>query len=300
MSDIVYKELSHKVNGLCFKTHRELGRFCKERQYADRLEELLREAGISYEREYEIKDFNSNSPKGNKVDFLIEGKMILDTKAKPYLLKEDYVQMQRYLDSAGLRLGLIVNFRNRHLKPARVLNSRHSHLGSPDSHRAGGFTLVEMLFYIALLSLVLLAVTETLIVMTRSYGALRAAQRIEEEAGFALERMVREIRDASRITDAGSVFGSHPGTVLLTTTTASGAARTVEFYLDSGTLMLKEDGAVTGALTSARTGVTNVIFRKITTARSKAVKIELTLTSGTGSAARSESFYATAVLRDSY
>lgn len=163
-----------------------------------------------------------------------------------------------------------------------------------------GFSLVEMLFYMAILSIALLAVTQTLIVMVRSYGNLRAAHRIEQDAGLALERMLREARDASDITDAESVFGSHPGELFLTTTTAAGAARTVEFYLLNGQLMLKEDGAVTGALTGTKTTVTNLIFRKITTARSKGVKIELTMTSGAGSALKTEIFYGTAVLRDSY
>lgn len=156
-----------------------------------------------------------------------------------------------------------------------------------------------MLFYVAILSLCFLAVTETLIVATRAFGSFRAAERIAEDAGPALERVVREVRDANAVSGA-SVLGSHPGKLILATTNGSGAARTVEFYLDSEKLSLKEDGAVTGALTSGKTTVTNLVFRKVTTARSQGVKIELTLASGTGSAARNENFYVTAVLRDSY
>src|SRR3989344_8647381 len=148
MNDIVYKELSYQLNGLCFKIHRELGRFCRERQYADRLEKSLQEAGIIYKREYEIKNFRSDSPQGNRVDFFIEEKIILDTKAKPYLIKDDYMQMRRYLDCAGLRLGLLVNFRNSYLKPSRVFNSLDSRPpqgGLVDSHRVKGFTLLEVI-----------------------------------------------------------------------------------------------------------------------------------------------------------
>lgn len=165
---------------------------------------------------------------------------------------------------------------------------------------ARGFSLVEILFYVALFSLALVAALHALIVITRSHATLRAAAHIEQESAAALQRMLREIRDANNAGAAGSVFGAHPGRLLLNTTATTGGARTVLFYLDSGKLALKEDGALTGFLTSSTTNVSNLVFRSITTARSEGVKIELTMQSGTGPAARSENFYVTAVLRDSY
>lgn len=122
MTKLIYPELSYKITGLCFKIHHKLGRFCKERQYADSLEEALRQANIVFKREFEIKKLINDSPEGNKVDFLIETKIILDVKAKSFITKEDYIQMQRYLHGANLELGLIVNFRSSYLKPKRVLN----------------------------------------------------------------------------------------------------------------------------------------------------------------------------------
>ncbi len=81
------------------------------------MEESLKKNRISYRREYLISD-------GNKVDFLIDDKIILDIKSKGFISKEDYFQMQRYLWSSGKELGLIVNFRNSYLKPKRVLNTK--------------------------------------------------------------------------------------------------------------------------------------------------------------------------------
>lgn len=63
---------------------------------------------------------------GNKADFLIASKIVIDFKAKKFVTKEDYMQMQRYLHGANLELGLIVNFRGTYLKPKRVLNSDYS------------------------------------------------------------------------------------------------------------------------------------------------------------------------------
>jgi len=69
MKDIIARELSFKITGISFKVHNEQGRFCREKQYADRFEELLIENKIPYNREYELRNFFVNAINGNKVDF---------------------------------------------------------------------------------------------------------------------------------------------------------------------------------------------------------------------------------------
>ncbi len=136
---IVEKQLCYEITGLCFEVQKSLGRFCREIQYCDKMEELLKQKSWDNQREYEIKKFVPSSPKGNKVDFVIKFKVLVDFKAKNYITKEDYIQMQRYLQASGLEIGLIVNFRESHLKPKRVLNtqlfSEHSDDNSENSDR---------------------------------------------------------------------------------------------------------------------------------------------------------------------
>ena len=124
VKDFILGDLSYKITGICFKVHNELGRFCRERQYSDKLEEFLRGNGVSYKREIPI-DKLTDSPEGNIADFIIEKKIVLDCKAKKFITKDDYYQMLRYLKAAKMKLGLIVNFRNTYLKPKRVLNSEY-------------------------------------------------------------------------------------------------------------------------------------------------------------------------------
>lgn len=100
---------------VCFKVHNQLGRYSREKQYCDLLEEEFKKLKISYKRECKIKGA------GNTVDFLIADGIILEIKAKRIILKDDYYQLQRYLQSSGCKLGLLVNFRNRYLKPTRVI-----------------------------------------------------------------------------------------------------------------------------------------------------------------------------------
>jgi len=120
--DLIYPELSYKLNGIFYQVHNALGRFRTEKQYADFIEKLLKKYKIKYLREYELSNLGKDRGKGNRVDFVIENKILVDVKAKKFITKDDYFQMRRYLDVAKMKLGLIVNFRNTYLKPKRVLN----------------------------------------------------------------------------------------------------------------------------------------------------------------------------------
>ena len=123
VTEIIYPELSYEVNGLCFKVHKELGRFKSERSYADALETKLQEKGITYVREKALlPSFKGELDRRNIPDFVIEGIMILDAKAKRALSRDDYFQMKRYLSSAHMRLGLLVNFQEVRLYPKRIVN----------------------------------------------------------------------------------------------------------------------------------------------------------------------------------
>jgi GxxExxY protein len=120
---IVYPELSYVITGILFDIHNNLGRFCRERQYGDMLEFLLKEQGLIYEREKELPVEKIENQFTNRVDFVINNQILLDLKAKDFVTKEDYYQMNRYLSAGGKNLGLIVNFRNKYLKPIRVIRS---------------------------------------------------------------------------------------------------------------------------------------------------------------------------------
>jgi GxxExxY protein len=122
MVKIVEGELSYLIVSCCFQVHKELGRFVSERQYTCRLAEVFAQRNIKFVQEKDIKNLNHSTLTGNIPDFLIEERVILDLKAKPFITKEDYYQMQRYLRAANLELGIIINFRAYRLTPKRVLN----------------------------------------------------------------------------------------------------------------------------------------------------------------------------------
>ena len=123
-SKIIYPKLCYKLYGLFYKVHNDLGRYYKEKQYADALEELLKEENIKYNREFELTfNFKNKEIKRNRVDFLIGNRLLIDTKAKKFIDKSDYFQAKRYLTASDLKLLLIVNFREKYIKPKRILNT---------------------------------------------------------------------------------------------------------------------------------------------------------------------------------
>ena len=125
MNKVIYPELSYKICGLCFYIHNKLGRYRNEKQYADALENLLKENDINYTREKRLPpSFDGEKDGRNIPDFVIKDKLLLDLKAKSIITKDDYFQMRRYLVSYKKKLGIIVNFRQKYLRPKRILNKQ--------------------------------------------------------------------------------------------------------------------------------------------------------------------------------
>jgi GxxExxY protein len=116
---VIYPELSYSLTGILFSVHNTLGQFAREKQYGDLVEDKLKESNIKYRREFRIGD------SGNIIDFMIDDKIILELKTVRFLTKECYRQTQNYLQRTGHKLGILVNFNSRYVKPVRVIRLDH-------------------------------------------------------------------------------------------------------------------------------------------------------------------------------
>lgn len=166
--------------------------------------------------------------------------------------------------------------------------------------QSGGYSLLEVLVYVGLISTVLLLTLATLFEMTHAYARAHSELDALSAGNEALERMVREARGAVSIDQTNSVFGTSTGVLTLNTATASGTVSTVKFYVSSGSVFVDEGGSTRGSLTKPSIYVSSLIFRRFATTTSEGVKIELSIQNTQATAQVTENFYSSAVLRGSY
>lgn len=163
-----------------------------------------------------------------------------------------------------------------------------------------GFSLIELLVYVAVFATALTLIVGTALGLSRAYGGVSNLSRVERDGTAILERVTREVRGAGSIDIGASALGVNPSKLVLNITDDAGAARTVEFSVSNSALRLKENGTDSGALTGSKVTVSSFVARRISTGGSEAVKVELALQSGVGTASTTKKFYATTILRNSY
>jgi type II secretory pathway component PulJ len=160
-----------------------------------------------------------------------------------------------------------------------------------------GASLIEMVVYISIMTLILVAVTSMLLVTLSSQRNAKNLRELERSAVIVLDRLVREIRQADSPEPSESQFDAHPGRLTLNTTDEAGNPKTLEFFIDNNVLNLKENGVLQGPLTNPQVRVTNLIFYDLSSSTARAIRTELTLEAGAGEEIRTKSFYAAASFR---
>ena len=163
-----------------------------------------------------------------------------------------------------------------------------------------GLTLVETIIYLAITVVLLVIIVNMSLLFGGSQSRLATARVLNRSAQTALERMTYEIARATSVDIGESSLGVNPGVLGLHTTNNEGDPIMDEFYLVDNTLVLVEDGVVTGALTESDARVTSLVFSRITTLGSEAVRVVFTLEVGSGPLVRTQTFYTTVILRNSY
>ena len=112
MTEIILKEESYQLIGICMEVHRELGMGFKEIVYKDALEYEFKLRHIPYtrEKEYKITYKDIVLPHRYNADFIVYGSIILEVKATPIIVNSFVAQTINYLKASGLKLGIIANF----------------------------------------------------------------------------------------------------------------------------------------------------------------------------------------------
>ncbi len=105
-------QISEQVIGAAIEVHRHLGPGLLESAYQQCLAHELSLRGLTFEREKALpvhyKGVSLDC--GYRVDFLVEGKVLVELKATEALLPVHAAQVLTYLKLTGCRLGLLINW----------------------------------------------------------------------------------------------------------------------------------------------------------------------------------------------
>lgn len=157
-----------------------------------------------------------------------------------------------------------------------------------------GYSIVELLFYLALFFVLAVAIFNSIIIMSRSFSSNAISTDLLHNL-FIMERVGREIRLAESINTIAN------GNLILNTTNDAGTSITRRFELSGGDVKFYENGAFVGNLNDIHVEVNTLDFTQITTTRGVAVKVFLQMTPNRDSRlGQTENFYGTFVLRNAY
>ncbi|MBA4196456.1 MAG: GxxExxY protein [Chitinophaga sp.] len=123
MSEILFKEESFKIIGICMEIHTALGIGLKEINYKDAMEIEFQALNIPYEREKKfIVKYKGKMLKSPYIaDFMVFNSFILEIKSVPVIIDAHIAQTLSYLNVSNTKLGIIINFDEKSLKWQRVI-----------------------------------------------------------------------------------------------------------------------------------------------------------------------------------
>lgn len=135
-----------------------------------------------------------------------------------------------------------------------------------------GFTLVELIIYVATVSVVLVIGINLGLNLIKSDSQARSEQEIYNNARLLVNTITQKIRESDDVATGSSVFGEHPGVLALTDivfdTQIDGTVRKMRI----------QEGGVISDLTSDGVNVSNFVLTDLTRgSEPKNVLIQLTL-----------------------
>ncbi|MEO6539613.1 MAG: GxxExxY protein [Ferruginibacter sp.] len=115
-------ELTGKIIGCAMEVHKILGNGFQEVIYQRALAIEMNRQGLDYSREHEMQIFYKDENIGTRrVDFFVDGKIMVELKAIIVLEDVHLAQAINYLEAYNMRIGLLINFGSRSLQFKRVM-----------------------------------------------------------------------------------------------------------------------------------------------------------------------------------
>lgn len=121
----LYKDLTEKVIGALFRTYNKMGYGYREKEFQRGFAEELQTLGLAFQRE-----LFCNLLYGDKIisrffiDFLVEGKLVVELKVAQQFYKKHFDQVMTYLKTNHLQMGLLAIFTKDMVQIKRIINQK--------------------------------------------------------------------------------------------------------------------------------------------------------------------------------
>jgi len=122
---LLYPELSYKIVGILFDIYNELGGGYQEKYYQRAIAKRFNKERVDFTEQICVPlKFDYEKIGQYFLDFLIEGKIVLEIKVSSRFYLRDIRQVLGYLKAANLKLGILASFTRNGLIFKRVINIR--------------------------------------------------------------------------------------------------------------------------------------------------------------------------------
>lgn len=121
----IHGDLSYKLMGILFTVFKQLGGGYQEKYYQKAIKLKPEEANIPYLEQVRTDlELNGHFIGRYYMDFVIDGKIVLEIKSKCIFNQRDIRQVLGYLKRSQLKLGILANFTNEGVKFKRILRGK--------------------------------------------------------------------------------------------------------------------------------------------------------------------------------
>lgn len=121
--DLVYPELSYKITGILFEVFKDIGPGFKEKHYQRAVAIALKDGGFNLQEQVPVPLMFREKKIGiNFLDFLIDGKIILELKRGDSFSGQSMDQVNQYLKATKIKLALLAAFTSKGVKVKRLVN----------------------------------------------------------------------------------------------------------------------------------------------------------------------------------
>lgn len=165
-----------------------------------------------------------------------------------------------------------------------------------DSPKTRGFSLVEVLVYMTVLTVVISILVASLTLVAEFQERVAAGKAVDRSAAVALDRIIREVRLSDSIDMVGSVLDEPDGVLVLQ---RDGVGTTTFSVSEEGELYVNKNG-IESRLTHRRAEIVTFMITELESGFNGALRVELLIRSSYSDGYIEQTFYSTALLRGAY